>query len=165
MIKQASIAPNVATGIKYLIGENVDNITQHSKSERGYIFAQAYPNKQYLDICIADNGITLLGSYKENNDQDIITDLEAIQAANRGISTKNRPEAENRGYGIITSKKMLITGLNGCFAMISGGSMFIYNQNVNKFIDLPQGLKCPGTIVAMRVPYCNSDFNYINYVE
>ena len=54
-----------------MIEECVDNITQHSKSERGYIFAQAYPHKQYLDICVADNGITLLGSYHENNDFDI----------------------------------------------------------------------------------------------
>lgn len=165
LIRQAKIETNVATGIKYMIEECVDNITQHSKSERGYIFAQAYPHKQYLDICVADNGITLLGSYHENNDFDIETDLEAIQAANRGISTKNLPNAENRGYGIITSKRMLVNGLNGSFVMISGKSMFLYNKDINKFIDLPNGLKCPGTIVSMRIPYQNENFNYINYVE
>src|SRR5574344_3058492 len=98
----------------------VDNITQHSESGCRYIFAQEHPKKHFVDICIADNGITLLGSYKKNGDFDIATDIEAMQAANRGISTKNLPEAETRGYGIITSKRMLTEGLDGNFIMISG---------------------------------------------
>lgn len=165
LIHQANISGNVAAGLKYIVEECVDNITQHSKSERGAIVAQAYPNKHYLDICIADNGVTLLGSYLENNDQDIASDLEAMQAANRGISTKNLPDAENRGYGIITSKKMLVEGLDGAFVMLSGTAMYLYNRVENRFIELPHGLRCPGTIVAFRVPYINGNFNYINYVE
>ena len=108
---------NIATGFKYMIGESVDNIIEHSRSERGYIFAQAYPKNQYIDICIADNGITLLGSYRTLKNNAINTDIEAMQAATKGQSTKNLPEAENRGYGIITSKKMLVEGLNGSYVM------------------------------------------------
>lgn len=165
IIKQTGIQHNIAIGFKYIIEEYVDNITQHSKSDRGYIFAQAYPKKHYLDVCIGDVGITLLGSYKENNDQDITTDLEAIQAANRGISTKNLPNAENRGYGIITSKKMLIDGLGGSVIMMSGRAMSVYNDQINKFIELPKEIRCPGTIISFRIPYESTDFNYINYVE
>lgn len=36
-----------------------------------------------------------------------------------GISTKNRPNAENRGYGIKTSKRMLVDGLGGQYMMLS----------------------------------------------
>ena len=56
--------------------------------------------KKYLDICIADQGIGLLGSYKKVPNNEIIDDMEAMKAANRRISSKNRPEAESRGYGI-----------------------------------------------------------------
>ena len=165
IVRQLCIAPNVATGLKYMIGESIDNIIQHAYSERGYIFAQSYPNKGYLDICIADSGITLLGSYKTLADNEIESDLEAIQAANRGMSTKNLPNAENRGYGIITSKKMLIDGLGGSFIMMSGNAIHLYNSEYRKFIETPSNIRWNGTIIALRIPYINKDFQYINYIE
>lgn len=96
------------------------NITEHSESDRGYIFAQAYPTKGFLDVCIADRGVSLLGSYEKLPDNEILSDMEAIKAANRGLSSKNLPDAENRGFGIRTSKQMLIHGLGGQYLMISG---------------------------------------------
>lgn len=105
IIRQIGLNSNIAMGFKYIIEEYVDNITQHSRSKRGYIFAQAYPNKHYLDICIADTGITLLGSYKENGDIDIATDLEAIRAANRGISTKNLPRPKIGDMVLLRQRK------------------------------------------------------------
>ena len=45
IIRQLNIQPNVANGFKYMIDETLDNITEHSESDRGYIFAQAYPKK------------------------------------------------------------------------------------------------------------------------
>jgi anti-sigma regulatory factor (Ser/Thr protein kinase) len=62
IIRQLNIKSNVANGLKYMIEETLDNITEHSESDRGYIFAQAYPRKGFLDVCIADRGVTLLGS-------------------------------------------------------------------------------------------------------
>lgn len=164
IIEQLNISLNVATGIKYMLSECIDNIIQHANSERGYIFAQSYPQKGYLDICIADNGITLLGSYKTLKNNEIESDLEAIQAANRGISTKNLPNAENRGYGIITSKNMLIDGLKGNFIMMSGNALHLHNSESKHFIDTPF-IRFNGTIIALRIPYMNKNFNYINHIE
>ena len=163
--KQVKLASNVSMGLKYMISEIVDNITEHAHSGRGYIIAQSYPKKGCLDICIADNGITLLGSYQSQDDNEIMSDLEAIQAANRGISTKNLPNAENRGYGITTSREMLITGLGGQYIMISGSAMYIRNKEIDKFAVLPNGIHWHGTIVAFRIPYINQDFWYSEYVK
>lgn len=165
IIRQLGISPNVASGLKYMIGEYVDNIIQHSNSKRGFIFAQSYPQKGFLDICIADNGMTLLGSYMTLEGNEIESDLEAMQAANRGISTKNLPDAENRGYGIITSKRMLAEGLGGTLVMISGNAMHIYSESVIKYAELPKQLRWSGTIIALRIPYVNRNFSYINYIE
>ncbi|MBE6186072.1 MAG: hypothetical protein IJN45_07070 [Alistipes sp.] len=165
IVRQLGISPNVASGLKYMLGECIDNIIQHANSKRGYIFAQSYPDKGYLDICIADNGITLLGSYKTLADNEIEGDLEAIQAANRGISTKNLPNAENRGYGIITSKNMLVKGLGGNFIMMSGNAVHLYNSEHRKFIEMPDNIRWDGTIIALRIPYINKEFQYINYIE
>ena len=165
IIRQLSIPSNVAMGLKYMIGETIDNITEHSESDRGFIFAQAYPLKGYLDVCIADRGITLLGSYQKLADNEIATDSEAIKAANRGISSKNLPDAENRGFGIYTSKRMLVEGLGGQYLMISGGSLYMKRPGFDSFYYMPSGLRWDGTIVALRIPYNVTQFNYVNYIE
>ena len=165
IIRQLNIRPNVANGFKYMIDETLDNITEHSESDRGYIFAQAYPTKGFLDVCIADRGINLLGSYMKLPDNEIATDLEAIKAANRGLSSKNLPDAENRGFGIKTSKQMLIQGLGGQYLMISGSSLYIKTRNLDSFYVMPHGLRWNGTIVALRIPYHSATFNYIDYIE
>lgn len=165
IIRQLNIPSNVAIGLKYMIEETLDNITEHSDSDRGFIFAQAYPNKGYLDLCIADRGVSLLGSYQRIPGNEIESDLEAIKAANRGFSSKNLPEAENRGYGIYTSKKMLTEGLGGQYLLLSGGSFYLKTPAFDSFYSLPDGLRWNGTIVAFRIPYNVDKFNYINYIE
>ena len=165
IIQQLNIQSNVANGLKYMIDETLDNITEHSESDRGYIFAQAYPTKGFLDVCIADRGVSLLGSYEKLPDNEILSDMEAIKAANRGLSSKNLPDAENRGFGIRTSKQMLIHGLGGQYLMISGCSLYLKSFNLDTFYSMPHGLRWNGTIVALRIPYHSSSFNYINYIE
>jgi len=165
IIRQLSIHSNVANGLKYMIDETLDNITEHSESDRGYIFAQAYPTKGFLDVCIADRGINLLGSYEKLPDNEIASDMEAIKAANRGLSSKNLPDAENRGFGIKTSKQMLIQGLGGQYLMISGSSLYIKSLSLDSFYSMPNGLRWNGTIVALRIPYHSDTFNYIDYIE
>ena len=165
IIRQLNIPSNVAIGLKYMIEETLDNITEHSDSDRGFIFAQAYPTKGYLDLCIADRGISLLGSYQRIHGNEIESDLEAIMAANRGFSSKNLPDAENRGYGIYTSKKMLTEGLGGQYLLLSGGSFYLKTPGFDSFYTLPDGLRWNGTIVVFRIPYNVDKFNYINYIE
>ena len=165
LIRQLDIQPNVAQGLKYMVEETLDNITEHSESERGYILAQTYPMKGYLDVCMADNGVTLLGSYQKLADNEIVNDLEAIKAANRGISSKNLPDVENRGYGIQTSKRMLVEGLGGQYLMISGNCIYVKSQGRDNVYSVPDGLRWNGTVVALRIPVNSSRFNYVNYIE
>ena len=165
IIRQLNIQANVVNGFKYMVDETLDNITEHSESARGYIFAQAYPCKRFLDVCIADCGVTLLGSYLKLSGNEIATDMEAIKAANRGISSKNLPDVENRGYGIRTSKGMLVDGLGGQYMMISGEGLYFKRPDYDSFFRMPEGLRWGGTIVAMRIPYQSAQFNYIHYIE
>ncbi|MCF0183713.1 MAG: sensor histidine kinase [Bacteroidaceae bacterium] len=156
---------SIINGLRYIIGEIVDNVTQHSQAPYGYLYSLINRSNEYVEIAIADQGIGLLGSYHANDDKDICSDLEAIQAANRGISTKNRPEAENRGFGIITSKRMIIDGLKGTYAMISGNALSIKSPSATQYIQLAPNIKFDGTIVLFRIPLTTTTFNYINYIE
>ena len=166
IMQRLNIPVNVRGGIKYLISEAVDNISEHSESERGYIFMQYYSYLGYLDICIADRGITVLGSYKKMPGNSISSDAEAIQAASQGISTKNLPDAENRGYGIGTSKRMLVDGLGGQYFMLSGNGFHLKNKSREDYVTLPPKIRWQGTIIALRIPYnSNKKFQITNYLE
>ena len=87
--------------------------------------------------------------------------------ANEGRSTKNRPGAESRGYGISTSKRMLVEGLGGSFFMISGGAFHRYEKNsLNYYAEVKDFFHWNGTLILLRIPINTPDnFNYINYLE
>lgn len=164
---ELNFSGSIYTGISYLLAETIDNISQHSCADRGYLFCQAYPNKRYMDVCIFDDGISLLGSYKRVGMQDINSDDDAIRAVvEHRLSTKNKPNAENRGFGIYTSRKMLVNGLGGEFLLLSGNAMFFSNpQYEQNFISIPNDITFKGTLVGMRIPYLKSEFNPAKYYE
>lgn len=164
--RQLMLSGNVYMALNYFLSELIDNITEHSHSKYGYIFAQYYPKSRYVDICIADEGITILGSYIKNKNAYITTDIEAIRKASVGVSTKNLPDAENRGYGIVTSKTMLSEGLKGNFFLFSGGAFFRKSESEEIFVDLPDNIKWDGTIILLRIPYSSNDnFDFYKYLE
>ena len=93
-------------------------------------------------------------------------DAIALKLANEGRSTKNLPETENRGYGISSSKKMLVEGLQGSFFMLSGNAFHRYDTNGSSFIKLPESIQWNGTIILMRIPVnVPNGFNYSKYVR
>lgn len=169
LMKQANIGQGGSSSLSYLISELLDNIYEHSQSPNGYVFSQYLEREGVIDLCIADTGITVAGSferaglYQEEIDGN---ETEALKLANEGYSTKNRPEAENRGYGISTSKEMLVVGMRGAFFMLSGGAFHRYENGVNDYIDLRNIFRWQGTVILMRIPVVLPEgFNYIDYLE
>lgn len=162
--KQSKLRDNIIHGIKYMLGEITDNITEHSQSPCGYILAQSYPNLGYIDVCIGDKGVTLLGSYNTVRN-DITNDIDAMRAAQSGVSAKNLPQTENRGYGISTTKRMLVQGMGGQYMIVSGSVVYVYTKAGTGFFELPFGIRFNGTITALRIPCMNDKFQYGNYFE
>ena len=78
---------------------------------------------------------------------------------------KNLPDAENRGYGIYTSKNALIEGLGGSFLMVSGNAVYVKSKNGYRLVAFPELVRLNGTIVALRIPYQNPNFMMCNYWE
>lgn len=165
IINQSSIPNNISQGLRYIIAESLDNISDHSESKRGYILAQVYKQKGYLDLCIADSGITLLGSYKKLNNTGIASDLEAIQAAQKRVSSKNVDGIESRGFGISTSRRMIVDGMGGQYLMLSGNAIYMLGKGYDNYYSFPSGLRWNGTIIAFRFPLNKPDFNYTKYFE
>lgn len=167
---QSKADSRITTPLSYLLGELIDNMNEHSCSKYGYIYAQYLKFENCINLVIADNGITIYGSYvRSGKYQEYIKDGEAEAlrlAANEGLSTKNLPNAENRGYGLSSSKKMLVDGLNGAFFMLSGGAFHRHDNKGSEFVKLPKVINWDGTVVLLKIPVqIPSDFNYNNYTR
>lgn len=111
------LSGRIFTGVNYLISEILDNVIEHSFSHGGGIVCQDYARKGYMDICVFDNGVTIPGSYRRAKLlDDRSTDAQALQTTiNRRLSTKNTAGSVNRGFGISSSRQMLVHGLQGEF--------------------------------------------------
>lgn len=163
-LRQLHISGQMITVFKYLIGEAIDNIVDHSGVQNGWIMVQNYPQKGFLDICILETGLGVLGSYQKFNFPNIETDVQAIEQAINGKSTKQI--TETRGYGIDTSRRMLVNGLNGKYFLLSGSAMYIYTSDFEQIVPLTRHIVWPGTMLALRIPQTvPAGFNYSNYLE
>lgn len=169
--QQCGADRNMTTPLSYLLGELICNISQHSFGHYGYVFSQCLRRKEEktINLVIADDGITIYGSYvrtKKYLEKIIGDEVEALRFANEGFSTKDLPEAENRGYGISTSKNMLVHGLKGSFFMLSGAAFHRHDVNGSVFVKLPPTVYWQGTIVLMRIPIqAPVGFDYMKYIE
>lgn len=170
IVSQSSLPPQGVNPVSYFIGELLDNIYEHSRSERGFVFSQYLKREGMIYLCIADEGIGIYNSYKLADAYlDEIDGHEevALYLANEGRSTKERASAETRGYGISTSKRMLVEGMGGAFFMLSGGAFHRYSNNgENDYVNIGNIFRWNGTIILLRIPVTMpSGFNYINFIE
>lgn len=164
LLHQLKLTGQMVSVVKYLISEAMDNIVDHANVPNGWMMVQNYPAKGFLDICILDSGIGLLGSYKAFGVANINSDIEALEQAINGNSTKRI--TETRGYGIDTSRRMLVDGLNGKYFLFSGSAFYIYTNELEQIIPLRHNSKWTGTMLALHIPNAVPvGFNYTAYLE
>lgn len=159
---------HITTPLAYMFGELITNIKEHSHCTHGYIFSQYLTRERCLNICISDDGITILGSYQKAQkftDKIHNNPAEALRLANEGVSTKGTNN--ERGFGISTTRKMLVNGLNGSFFMMSGNAFFrSVKQMPDEVKELPKELTWNGTIILIKIPLdIPKDFNYTDFLE
>lgn len=170
IIQKQSGAEGIATSLSYILGELICNIAQHAETDKVFFFSEHTESDDVLNICIADNGIGIYGSYVQANrylSEVGDSDADALKIANEGYSTKNLPAAENRGFGISTSRNMLVKGLHGAFYMMSGSALQISEfAKPDKFLELPANVEWQGTLIFLKVP-CKAQpgFVYTDYLE
>jgi anti-sigma regulatory factor (Ser/Thr protein kinase) len=141
------------------ISELFDNVSEHSKTKKGFICSQYYTKKQYLENCIIDNGIGLKQSYI-NHGIECESDEKAIELAISGKSTK--PES-GRGYGLSKTIEM-ICDLRGEILLVSGSAFVFLNskQSIRNRLD---EFYWEGLIVAFRIPKTNEKIELYKYYE
>lgn len=157
------------TAISYLFDELICNIQQHAMCHDCLLFAGINPSLNSIDICISDNGISLYGSYAKSGKYTDMLGNDSVSAlflAKDGFSTKNRPDAENRGYGISSNLKMVVDGLKGTLALISGNALYINTGEKQVFVNLPKHIEWQGTTIVARIPNkFPESFNLYDYIS
>ena len=89
-----------------------------------------------------------------------------MRISNEGYSTKDRPGAENRGYGISKSREMIVNGLGGAFFMLSGTAFYRHDENGIVPANIPEEYRWNGTIILVKIPLTAPyGFSFYNYVE
>lgn len=155
--------------LTYLLDELICNIQQHAQTDKGYAYLMYNKEANAIEIIIADFGITIYGSYvaaQKHLDKLGDSDAEALNLAQNGYSVKNLPETENRGYGISSNIKMVVDGLYGEFAALSGNALLLQVANNRKILALPPEIDFKGTMIMVRIPAQVPDgFNIYDYMS
>jgi len=93
----------------------------------------------------------------------LISDAKALEHAINGKSTKQI--TETRGYGIDTSRRMLVNGLKGKYLLFSGKALYIYTNELEQITPL-QAFGWKGTLLALQIPSkIPHSFNYTTFLE
>ena len=162
--RQVNMDSKLTSIMAQLIAELTNNVADHSLCDNGIIYAQYFPSKNFIDLCITDNGQGIFNSYTGNKRFKPETNEEALRMALKGNSTKDR--AESRGYGISTSRKLLSKGLRGAFFIWSGSSFFTQTYNREDLIKVPDDFHFQGCYIALRIPtIIPQDFDLTKYLE
>lgn len=148
---------DIAQSLKYVMGELVDNIDQHSKCNFSVFMAQNYKKKRFLEAAFFDDGITIPGSFKEANmegkgDKANKSDTEYIEDAISGVSTK--PE-DDRGHGLPSTIKILKDMHSDIFIISGKGGIYI--NGTGKYMDgnilynADEYSELKGTLIAFQI--------------
>ncbi|MFA5249023.1 MAG: ATP-binding protein [Candidatus Paceibacterota bacterium] len=146
--------------IAYPISELVTNIFEHSEEEKGYVFSQFYPAKNYLEISIVDRGRGFSKTY-EDEKGIVLSDSDSIIEAMEGHSVKDK----ERGFGLRTSKRVICEGLQGGgFILISGSSALVAENGRENLVELPD-FYWQGAIISYRIPKPKGKIDISQYLE
>lgn len=155
--------------LAYLLDELICNIQQHAQTDKGYAYLMYNKETKVIEIVVADFGITIYGSYvaaQKHLDKLGDSDADALNLAQNGYSVKNLPNTKNRGYGISSNIKMVVEGLHGEFAALSGNALLLQMTNSRKILALPPEIDFKGTMIMVCIPaQVPNGFNMYDYMN
>lgn len=142
----------------YPVQEIIANVTEHSQSDTAFIMVQNYPNKECIDICITDNGVSIPGNY-DSHSIPYESETDAVRMAlEEGVSTKG----EGRGYGLRTTGSLVCEGLGGDVLLSSSGGMIMKRRSKQRTVE---GRMWDGTTFVARLYPPSGDFHLYDYLE
>jgi hypothetical protein len=144
---------------KYLVGEIVTNVYEHSDFSRALVMGQIYETKGFMDLCILDDGITIGGCFRKHG-LVCESDWVAIGEAINGKSTKDI----TRGFGLNTTVTMFTHGAQAQMLVVSGKGAYHISSSDQQPYDIEKAYPLQGTLVSVRIPYPSPEVNIYEYL-
>ena len=149
--------------IRYILGELADNMDEHSNFTFASLMAQYYPKKEYLDMAVLDNGITIPLNFEKNN-ISFREDSNAIKKALYGEVTTKKHE-KMRGYGLKSCRDICLKGTKGELHIVSRNGVIILKEDDSpEFYDFDK-VALDGTFLYFRLPTPKRKMNIYPYLE
>ncbi|HEX8183057.1 MAG TPA: hypothetical protein VF575_05665 [Candidatus Saccharimonadales bacterium] len=168
MIPLLHLEPQQADAIKYMVGELVRNVLEHSGAKAGaFVAAQYYPAANMVRLGICDAGVGVWRTIHEN--WPAKTDIDAIKLALApGITGTTKREGgtdNNAGAGLFFVKSMAMVARD-YFIIYSGTGLYKLTKRDKRRKGLPrlranpeqdahaetnQAPKFPGTVVGIDI--------------
>jgi len=136
--------------IPHILSELSDNIDQHSEFTFASLMAQFYPKKEYLDLVVLDNGVSIPFLFEKNNikfDKDSGAIMKAVSGE---ISTKK--EEIMRGFGLKSCKRLSLEGFKGELHIISRKGAILFESNKTPKVYNFDNETLEGTLLYFRLP-------------
>lgn len=152
--KTTHVDRSLLGALDYSFGEIIDNVINHSETkERGIVAAQYYPQKGYVEFCVADLGIGIPRSLRKSSQYAMCTDAKLlIKAFDHGVGENTNGYYTGKGYGAgfgLTFSKRLVEA--------SSGYLWVVSHDTAAHLDLRgfhslQDCWFPGTAICLRIP-------------
>lgn len=112
----------VIQGLEWCMNESIDNVLQHSLSNKGFVMAQQNKQNKTFNFCVFDSGIGIYNSLHDSKHSPK-TALSAIQMSMRERITRSEKIGQGNGlWGL----SQIIKETNGRLLISSGGARYEY---------------------------------------
>lgn len=155
LLGHIKLSESVADNLDLSLGEIIDNVVQHSRAEApGIACAQYYKSHGFVEICVADCGIGIPASMRDNPDYADKSDNELLELAFRRKTGEWYGRSQT-GTGKVSGGMGL--SFAASLARATGGHIWAISHNSALHLSNggPEHLKnhfYPGTLIVMRIP-------------
>lgn len=156
---------SLSSAIRYLISEMTTNVQEHADCVELWLFSQYWPATRTSEICIADCGIGMIGSYRKAQ-IEVVDDVDALEKAARGLSAKKENGLEQRGFGIPSSMKLITKSpLKGEFLLLSGKGACFFKAEQKRQLYTFHEAAWQGVIACIRIRHPETDIDIHDYID
>ena len=155
VLAKTDIDRSLVGALDYAFGEIVDNVLTHSRTPvEGLVGAQYYPSKGFVEFCVADGGVGVANTLRNNPAYCTMDDSELlIKAFEHGVGEDTSGFAANtKGYGCgfgLTFAARLVAATGGDLWMVSNtAGVHLQGSGVTQHT----GFNAVGTTICMRIP-------------
>ena len=149
--KMAVFQKGVLDSIEWSPNEVMDNVLQHSNTNRGYVMGQLHSTTEQIAFTVFDYGCGMYNSLKDSEHHPR-TPVDAITMAIKESVTRDK--SIGQGNGLFGLHSIVQQGV-GRMRITSGGGAYLFNYgNVETFSNIPILKKeSPSTTVDFQLRY------------